>query len=964
MTNELLDWRRRSEFFVPVPKATLKRQRDLGLIVDWFTEETKKENDLVNKIRDKITQRRNNHYQWLTKISRELLDYWKDTDRQNKLFFCQIEALETLMYITECADKMWDTWILNQLKEENQNANAGLFRLALKMATGSGKTVVMAMVIAWQVLNKIHYKLDTKFSDAFVIITPGVTIRDRLNVLDPGYSWNYYKMRDIVPPQYASLLLQAKIVITNYHTMELRNSQRYWTTKVVKQEAKKESPTAMLNRAFKSIKNKSNVIVINDEAHHCYEPRAVEEKFKGDEKKEAEENNETAKVWVTGLKYLADKIGVNCVIDMSATPFFLSGSWYKEGTLFPWVVSDFSLVDAIECGIVKIPRVPVSDNTMDADPAYRNLWVKIRDDLPKKWMDKWGYSESPKLPWLLETAIQSLYNHYAKTYLQYEEFKKINDRAMPPVLIVVCNNTSVSKMIYNWVAGYETEINGNKVIKQWELEIFRNEKNGKWLNKANTLIIDSVALESSKDIDDNFKKIFAVEIQEYQKEYRQKYPWRDLPTDKELLREVMNTVGKKWKLGENIKCVISVSMLTEGWDVNTVTHVLWVRAFSTQLLCEQVVWRWLRRVSYDADENGMLKPEYADVFGVPFSFIPSTWTAEPQPPKAVNRVYAIVERENLEIKFPRVIGYKYEFNEENMKADFSKDTLTKIENMPTKTIWTWITGEEVIYELNYLKEKRKQEVVYYLTVQLLKKYFTDKDHQEKYWLFNNLKDIVAEYVDFHVKLGDNMFYGMLFLSEYADDALNKIKQWIEKGSIDREKKLIPILAPYDTIWSTKYVDFITTKPVQETSKSHINYIVEDNTAGQTNDWEAGVAMKLEDMDEVVSYVKNQWLQFLIPYEYAGANRNYIPDFVVTLKKQDGEFINLIIEVTGKKDDKKKVKTDTAKSLWIPAVNNWWGLWQRAFLEIQDPNEAQNLIRFWLLKGFENMDKYASGLFQG
>ncbi len=496
ITTDLIEGRRPSEFFIPVPKATLKRGREEGRLIQWFTEETKKENELVNKIRERLTLWREGNYPWLTKVSRELLDYRASTERENKLFFCQIEALETLMYVVECASKQGDDRITNQLKDNNNQANPWLFRLALKMATGSGKTVVMAMIIARQTLNKISYKQDIRFSDTFVIIAPGVTIRDRLNVLEPWYSWNYYKQRDIVPIQYEQLLMQANIVITNYHSLELRNSARYGTTKVVKEEARKESPTAMINRAFKAIKNKSNIIVINDEAHHCYEMKPVDDKLKGEERKEAEENNEKAKVWISGMKMLANKLGINYMIDMSATPFFLQWSWYKEGTLFPWVISDFSLVDAIECGIVKIPRVPVSDDTIDADPAYRNLWVNIREDLPKKGVSKGEYEEEPHLPWLLQTALESLYGHYEKTHKRYLESKESNENVMPPVMILVCNNTSVSKMVYNYISWYETLKNEKPVIIPGQLDIFRNEKDGKWLNRANNLLIDSETLEN------------------------------------------------------------------------------------------------------------------------------------------------------------------------------------------------------------------------------------------------------------------------------------------------------------------------------------------------------------------------------------------------------------------------------------------------------------------------------------
>jgi type III restriction enzyme len=270
------------------------------------------------------------------------------------------------------------------------DANPGLYRLAFKMATGSGKTVVMAMIIAYHTLNKIHYPQDTRFTDAFVIIAPGITIRDRLNVLLPNDPKNYYRERNIV--SYQDLLQQATVFITNFHQLELRQNPRYQVgavmkaAELIKGEAIMETPNAMVNRAFKSVLGKPRVLVINDEAHHCYREKPSEEKLAGEDRKEADENNKAARVWISGIEALANKINVNAVIDLSATPYFLQGSGYQEGKMFPWTMYDFSLLDALECGIVKIPRLPIESDTVskDDEPEFRNLWLHVRDDLPKK----------------------------------------------------------------------------------------------------------------------------------------------------------------------------------------------------------------------------------------------------------------------------------------------------------------------------------------------------------------------------------------------------------------------------------------------------------------------------------------------------------------------------------------------------------------------------------------------------
>lgn len=964
LTDEIINERRKSSFFIPVPKSSKRdKQLELNLAEGAYGSEMMKENEFINKIRERINIWRDEGYQGITNTSRDLLFYWNDETRENKLFFCQIEALETLIYINEAAEKSGDSWIINELKKVNTEANPELFRVALKMATGSGKTVVMAMIIAYFALNKIRYPQDIRFTDTFVIITPGITIRDRLNVLLPNDPKNYYLLRNIVSYQDFEQLQQAKVFITNFHQLELRQNSRFKinsvmkATGMLKDEAMKESPAAMVNRLFKDILSKPRILVINDEAHHCYREKPSEENLTSEDKKEAEENNKAARVWINGIESLSKKIKLNSVIDLSATPYFLRGSGYKEGTMFPWTVFDFSLLDALECGVVKIPRLPVeSDNiTEDDEPEFRNLWIHVKDALPKKGLKKGDYNLNVlTLPAKLSAALLSLYGNYEKYYRLYEKQKKENPAVMPPVMIVVCNNTTVSELVYRWIAGYELETaSGIIKIEKGNLEIFRNEDGVRFYDKPNTLIIDSAQIESGEKIDDKFKNIFEKEIDDFHREYKKRFPGRDDPSDEELLREVMNTVGKQGKLGENIKCVVSVSMLTEGWDVNTVTHILGVRAFSTQLLCEQVVGRALRRVDYNLNDNGMFSAEYAEVYGVPFSFLKAQGDTQVPPPKIIHRVHSLPERIELEISFPRLAGYRYELDEQKLLAKFTNESVSYIENETTKVYLSGIIGEQETENLRKIEEIREGEVVMKLTQSLLKQYYTDADGTEKYWLTPQLMKIADEYVNKYVVLKDNQYIGYLTLGEYLLGALTKIQNAIIAENIQdkADKKILPVLMPYDITGSTRYVDFLTTKPVRETSKSHINYVVAD-----TDEWEQGVAKKLEDMPEVISYVKNQNLGFYIPYEYQGVSRQYLPDFIVKLKAPDDTIINLIIEVTGKKDDKKTLKVKTARDFWIPAVNNSGKFGNWVFIEISDIFNTQNMLRAGLANGFINIEQ--------
>ena len=431
----------------------------------------------------------------------------------------------------------------------------------------------------------------------------------------------------------------------------------------------------MVRRVCRELGNKKNIIVINDEAHHCYrrKPDGEDEKLTGDERSEAKKREEEARVWISGLEAVKAKIGVKAIYDLSATPFFLRGSGYPEGTLFPWVVSDFSLIDAIEAGIVKVPRVPVADDSMTGEqPTYRDLWLRIRERPAQERAARPRPSAaSPSCPSSCKARCTASTATTRSTTACGSRTPRPAPRGItPPVFIVVCNNTNVSKLVFDYIAGWEKPIGDQTVVQAGQLPIFRNDDgNGGWLHRPNTILVDSQQLESGEAMSDDFKKIAAREIEEFKAEYRARFPGRDAEdlTDEDLLREVMNTVGKAGKLGEQVKCVVSVSMLTEGWDANTVTHILGVRAFGTQLLCEQVVGRGLRRMSYAANDEGRFEPEYAEVYGVPFSFIPcSGSTTDPKPGPMPTRVRALENRIACEITFPRLLGYRYDLAGERL----------------------------------------------------------------------------------------------------------------------------------------------------------------------------------------------------------------------------------------------------------------------------------------------------------
>jgi type III restriction enzyme len=973
ITDEIVSERRISAYFVPIAQPK-KKSKDKQLTFEDWTADRIEENRAVNFIRQRVQIWREGGYPAVTNITRRLLEHWKNTDRHRRLFFCQIEALETLIYIIEAAKRYGDQVIHNDLKRFAEDANPELVRTACKMATGSGKTVVMAMIIAWQTLNKLARPQDNRFSDAFLVVTPGITIRDRLRVLLPSDPQNYYVALDLVPPDLKDELGKAKVLITNFHAFKRREKVK--AGKLTKQilsggddTAFTESPGEMVRRVCRGLGNKRNIIVLNDEAHHCYRRRVgnQEEKLTADDRRDAEQRNEEARVWISGLEAVKQKIGVKMVYDLSATPFFLRGSGYSEGTLFPWVVSDFSLIDAIECGIVKVPRVPVSDDSMVDDiPTYRDLWLRIREDLPKKGRGKQAISQEPRLPAVLEGAIQSLYANYEQYYERWQKNEEARASGLtPPVFIVVCNNTNVSKMVFDYIGGWEKTLRDETVAAvPGKLELFSNVERGpdgqnRFIDRPNTILVDSQQLESGEAMSPEFKKIAAREIDEFKAEYRQRFPGRDVEnlTDEDLLREVMNTVGKTGKLGENIRCVVSVSMLTEGWDANTVTHILGIRAFGTQLLCEQVVGRALRRMSYTAEASAIDVPggpveiesfpvEYAEVYGVPFSFIPTSGgPSDPKPGPIPTHVRALPEREKqCEITFPRIDGYRYDLPAERLDAKFTERSQLTLStaDVPTKVQVDPIVGESSIHTLDELKKVREQEIDFRLARAVLERYFRDEDGNVRPWLFPDLLQIARQWRERCLVRKDNTFPQLLILIEHLSDATDRIYKAIVAAE-SGEKRLLPIPKPYDPVGSTRWVRFDTVRPTYKTAadKCHVSHVVAD-----TDSWEQKMAQTLEDMPEVIRYVKNHNLGFTIPYTIRGQQKNYIPDFIVHIDDGHGpdDPLQLIVEVSGQPNKKKEAKASTAEALWIPAVNNAgdWGRW--AFIEITDPWNAEASIR--------------------
>ena len=963
-TNRRIPMRRKSELITPLPKPQSRsvsgRQGKLEFgIPTNATDDAQEYNPtpIINEIRSCVEAWRQlpNPEDWnVTVETARLLQHWRrDNVHGIRPFFCQIEAIETIIWLNEVAPKIRSQGrrFLNHLKNANKEANPELHRIAVKLCTGAGKTTVMAMIIAWQVINAVRHQSSSKYSRGFLVVTPGITIRDRLRVLIPNSPDSYYKSRDLIPQDMLADIGKAAVVITNFHALRLRerieiskNTRRLVDGRNHKFKSM-ETEGEMVRRVMPDLIGMKNVVVLNDEAHHCYRerPNPIDSLLKGDEKAEAKKNNEAARVWINGVETVKRKLKLQAVYDLSATPFFLSGSGYREGTLFPWTVSDFSLMDGIESGIVKLPRVPISDNVPKEDmPKFRNLWDHIGKKLPKTGRKKSNNALDPLIiPLDLETALSALYGHYEKTFNLWKNASV----SEPPVFIIVCNNTTTSKLIYDYVSGFfRDQENGPQVFEHGRLKLFRNyDGNGNRKPRPRTLLIDSEQLESGDALDNTFREIAADAIEKFWNDYRRSQSDRIRGvSDQEILREVLNTVGKRGRLGESIRCVVSVSMLTEGWDANTVTHVLGVRAFGTQLLCEQVVGRGLRRQSYELNEEGHFTTEYADIFGIPFDFTAEPVAAEPIPPRSTTQVHAVhPDRDNLEITFPRVEGYRVELPIDQLTVNFSSDSILELSRDlvgPSITRSRGIIGEEVDFTLEHLNDVRPATVQFRLARHLMYHHYRKPGEEPKLHLFGQLKRICRQWMDegyLRFKSPDTYPAQLLYM-ELADMACERIMSAITADLVG-DRPIKAILDAYNPVGSTMTVSFSTTKQSlweSDPRKCHVNWVVCDSS------WEGEFARVAEAHPRVLSYVKNQSLGFEIPYVVAGTKRKYIPDFIVQVDDGNEKPLNVIVEVKGERKEVDKVKAETARNYWIPGVNNLGKFGRWAFVELRSEQHME------------------------
>ncbi len=868
-----------------------------------FTDEQFVELTHINQIRHQVKLWREGGYQGVTPITRQLLEYWTRSDRERRLFFCQREAVETIIWLVE----VWQGRVsLVDLRDEEGNDRTldrpldpvsvekgykALRRYGCKMATGSGKTVVMAMIAAWSVLNKTHYRQRTEFSDAVLVVCPNLTVKERLQVLKPSHEKNYYQAFDLVPPSLMEQLGAGKFLVTNWHAFAPEDDSN--KRSVVQRGA--ESETAFCNRVLHELGSKQNILVLNDEAHHAYRPKAVDEDalrdLSADEKRELKQEKEQATVWVSGLDKINKARGINFCVDVSATPFYIKGSGYPEGSPLSWLVSDFGLVDAIESGIVKIPRVPVDDNTGQIVPSYFALWEWIMDRLPAA--DR-GRGRKPKPEAVLREADGALKQLAGEWQNEFRRFQR-DGFEFPPCMIVVCNDTNLATLIHEYIAQQGAVFP----------ELLQNRD-----GQEVTIRIDSKLLAEAEAREGESKQDAAA-----------------------ALRHKVNTVGKVGEPGEQVRCVVSVGMLTEGWDAQNVTQILGLRAFQSQLLCEQVVGRGLRRANYnfEFDENGVpTNEEYVDVYGIPFEVIP----VKRKPvksnitPKESTLVKALPEREHLKIEFPRVEGFVFEVRQ-RIKCDV--DGLPKIPVEPAKDPTETIVRAQVGYAMGapsllgaggierqtrqaFYESVRLQQIEYAIAQRITHALVTDTDkfkYSARHLLFPQVLSIVRDYINRRVDFGD-ADRREIGLMKYVQQIVERLCNAIEPDEAHGETPLLPRIERFRPKGSTSDMLFRTVKPCKGTIKSHVSHVALD-----TKTWENSVAYRLEQSPHVVAYVKNDHLDFAIPYDFDGHSHNYYPDFLIRLSNG----VMLILEVKGYEDEEDRQKYAAARR-WVSAVNNY------------------------------------------
>ena len=865
---------------------------------------------LVNRIRQEVADWRDAGYPGVTTTTRDLINHW--TDREEfPLYFAQIDAVLTHIYLRETRPPE----ITKELEKINIQYNDGFDRMAHKMATATGKTPVMAMLILWQAAN--HYasrQEDLRFVRRFLLLTPGITVRERLqDSLDPRQPKNDWKTFNLIPPGdlWEPALTSASVKIANYHQLEPRilglkpsdkgqllidGSSRPTTPEEL--DARIETPAEIVERIADGKTQRGNILVINDEGHHCH---------RGDPDKK----NQNDTQWFLGIRHISDAGLLSYVTDMSATPIFLTQSNPRP---FDWIVSDYSLVDAIEAGLTKIPRVPTRTTT-EQNSRFRDIFSNTDSKQTSDFRPEDAGNNT-----LLKQALQVLYQDYED---RNEEWK---NRTEVPVMAIVMNSVKNANAMYRHISsGTTTPLFSNYTdAVQTELR-----------NDPHTIIVHSKMEDGEAATGETGRQ-----IRELAAAYRRNpnYGFTDDDRPEDIIRRVMNTVGRQGQPGEHVRCVISVNMLTEGWNTKTVTHLLGFRKFGSSLLCEQVAGRTLRRVTNDfQDERDLLfKPEYAQIFGIPFPQYeePDEGCKCPPPSLPPVLVEPLESQRRFRVEWPSIVKLQrpgsHQAVQVRTKPGGPDETHTVIDVRPETAISEGITGPHVEMTSDAHETKgtflyrAAREVVRTIEKETEQQALTDQPRQPVIQVAKLFGQTVKAAQQYH---GSGYIEGPKNQDRWPTDetSILKASQWLHRN--------LDIIKPETgTIWLEAIPSSIShwqhTGELREydtgnnpkriygpAKKSEISY------AHCDSEWELWVAKQLDDMDDILRWTRNKVLNWSIPYVADRQQKSYWPDFVAVAQLNDSQELHIVIEVKGLERDNDPIKRRWAQEYWVPAVNH-------------------------------------------
>lgn len=877
--------------------------KEAGLFEDMLASAEQK-NDFVNQLRDEVREWREAGYPGTAGVTRRLLEWWFERDEERRatarrFFFCQQEAVEAVIYLYEVQGR------------RRMPETGDLMRYALKLATGTGKTVVMALFVTWSTLHKRKVS-GSSLSANFLVLVPNLTVRDRVSGqprgdgLDPTGEHNLYDAFDVVPPEYREEF-RPNVSVRNWQGISLEGKRNDWIGEgQVPLEEGRFIPQAVLRAMQRRARQDPNaavrrmlggwrdLVVINDEAHHVY----------GEKRTRKGEDLAYIK-WSKILERVSKAARLSLVLDLSATPWYGSGSPKPEGTLYEWLVSDFSVYDAFESGLVKVVRLPDPD---EQGRVYLDLW-----DLVKGAKTKEEYLRACK------GAIASIYSSWKK---DYDEWTSSFEYARGPSPVLLCVTDSAQRA--SWLFEHLTR----------EYELLRNpddEDRLRWV----TIQIDSKVFDADKG-------------------------------QEAVIREMVNTVGSKGKPGERVRAIVSVNMLSEGWDVKSVTHILGLRAFGSPLLTEQIIGRGLRRTNYDIlhqplEERPEGGEETVDAFGIPFVGFPVEKRKRARTGKWGEDLHWIepdVKKAKYQVTVPNVRSWAVGVTE-------SLADLVRVEDMPQLRLNPKETPPNVHVrpvvggspeEIMTLEEVRREWPVVRTAFLMAEELFQETNPGSAADLgigptFDELLGVSRRYLDSRVMTmeaggakSDLRDVGIYYWRRQALDALDTAIRGAGAAGVEA----VPILGNPELLDTAHLRRFQWTGIVASGKRCHTNKVP------CHTDLEKRFADFLDGARDVVRYFKNERFGFSVTYYESNRPRQYYPDFIVAARDAEGREVMWLAETKGEVRPNTALKSEAAR-LWCDKMSGTkYGQWQYLFLQ-------QRKLEAALASGVKSLSELAQAI---